>query len=53
MDAERRVQELINANGPLQGDLPRSERKAQLAEQQLGDTVHQKQDTERELEGKT
>ena len=53
VDAERRVQELITENGRLQGDLQRSERRAQLAEQQLEDTVRQKQDIERELEGKT
>ena len=52
-DAERRVQVLITENGRLQGDLQRSERRAQLAEQQLEDTVRQKQDIERELEGKT
>ena len=53
VDAERRVQELITDNGRLQGDLQRSERRAQLAEQQLEDTVRQKQDIERDLEGKT
>ena len=53
VDAERRVQELVTENGRLQGDLQRSERRAQLAEQQLEDTVRQKQDIERELEGKT
>ena len=53
VDAERRVQVLITENGRLQGDLQRSERGAQLAEQQLVDTVRQKQDIERELEGKT
>ena len=53
VDAERRVQELVTENGRLQGDLQRLERRAQLAEQQLEDTVHQKQDIERELEGKT
>ena len=52
-DAEKRVQELITESGRLQGDLQRSERRAQLAEQQLEDTVRQKQDIERELEGKT
>ena len=53
VDAERRVQELVTENGQLQGDLQRSERRAQLAEQQLEDKVRQKQDIERELEGKT
>ena len=49
----QRNQELITENGRLQGDLQRLERRAQLAEQQLEDTVHQKRDIERELEGKT
>ena len=51
--AERRVQELIIENGRLQGDLQRAEERARLAEQQLMDIVHQKQDVERELEGKS
>ena len=49
----QRNQELITENGRLQGDLQRSERRAQLAEQQLEDTVRQKQNIERDLEGKT
>ena len=53
LDAERRNQELVIENGQLQEDLQRLERRAQLAEPQLEDTVCQKQDIERELEGKT
>ena len=53
VDSEKRNEELITENGRLQGDLQRSERRGQLAEQQLEDTVRQKQDIERELEGKT
>ena len=58
VDAERRVQELITENGRLQGDLQRSERRAQLAEQRADSletqwVVHRReiQMTDRELGG--
>ena len=58
VDAERRVQELITENGRIQGDLQRSERRAQLAEQRADSletqwVVHRReiQMTDRELGG--
>ena len=58
MDAERRVQEVVAENGRLQGDLQRSERRAQLAEQRADSletqwVVHHReiQMTDRELGG--
>ena len=58
VDAERRVQEVITENGRLHGDLQRSERRAQLAEQRANSletqwVVHRReiQLTERELGG--
>ena len=58
VDAERRVQELVTENGRLQGDLQRSERRAQLAEQRADSletqwVVHRReiQMTDRELGG--
>ena len=58
VDAERRVQELVAENGRLQGDLQRSERRAQLAEQRADSletqwVVHRReiQMTDRELGG--
>ena len=47
------IKDVIAENGRLQGDLQRTEKRVLLAEQQLDDTVRQKKDFERELEGKT
>ena len=47
------VEALISEISRLREDLQKIERRAQLAEQQLEDTVHQKRDIEQELEGKT
>ena len=52
-EAKGGVKELINEIGRLREDLQRTERRAQLAEQRLEDTIRQKQDIEQELEGKT
>ena len=56
VDAEMRVQDLVTENGRLQGDLQRSERRAQLAEQRADSletqwVVHRReiQMTDREL----